>query len=142
MKLVSAYAIGTLVICLISLITDAIGISRGGIIPEKMDIVSVLSIVQIFWVFVSVIALICFIGFKIPIRAPLVYSAYNVISLLVVIPLAISGVMKRNPQIMLDMFVFDLFVTLLIAFLNFGLWMYVRKDAARIKQEQDSWIPS
>jgi len=81
MKLVSAYAVGTLLICVLSLITDGIGISRGGVIPEKTDIVVALSIVQIFWLFVSVIALICFIGFKVPIRSPLVFSVYSVIGL-------------------------------------------------------------
>jgi hypothetical protein len=140
MKLVSAYAIGTLLICVVSLITDGIGISRGGVVPEKMDIVTVLSIIQIFWFFISVIALICFIGFKVPIRAPLVFSVYYVLSLLVMIPLVVSGIAKKDPQIVLCIFVFDIFVTALIAFLNFSLLMYVRKDAERIKQEQDSWI--
>jgi hypothetical protein len=139
MKLVSAYAIGTLLICVVSLITDGIGISRGGVVPEKMDIVTVLSIIQIFWFFVSVIALICFIGFKIPIRAPLVFSVYYVLSLLVMIPLVVSGIAKKDPQIVLCIFIFDVFVTALIAFLNFDLLMYVRKDAARLKNEQDSW---
>jgi hypothetical protein len=139
MKLVSAYAIGTLVICVISLITDGIGISRGGVVPEKMDVVTVLSIIQIFWFFISVIALICFIGFKVPIRAPLLFSVYYVLSLLVMIPLVVSGIAKKDPQIVLCIFVFDVFVTALIALLNFDLLMFVRKDAERIKQEQDSW---
>jgi hypothetical protein len=55
------------------------------------------------------------------------------------IPLVVSGIAKKDPQIVLCIFIFDVFVTALIAFLNFDLLMYVRKDAARLKNEQDSW---
>jgi hypothetical protein len=68
-----------------------------------------------------------------------VFSVYYVLSLLVMIPLVVSGIAKKDPQIVLCIFIFDVFVTALIAFLNFDLLMYVRKDAARLKKEQASW---
>jgi len=139
MKLVSAYAIATLVICVISLITDGIAISRGGVVPDKMDIAAVLSIIQIFWFFVSIIALCCFIGFKIPIKAPLVFSIYYLLSFAVILPLALTGVTRKDPQIVVVICMVDVFVTALIAWLNVSLLSYVRKDTERMKQAQDSW---
>jgi len=137
MKLASAYAVVTFFVCLLSFVGDSIGISRGGVLSEKVDYLTVMGGLELFWIFASVAATGYFLSIKAPIKAPLVYSTYYGIGLVLATILIITEVTKKNPQVMLTWDFIDILITAWIAKLNFDLLKYVKADRIRMQKEEE-----
>jgi hypothetical protein len=110
MKLVKLYAYGMFVVCSLAIACDCVGLARGGEVRRAFDFITLMEGLQLFWFFVSIAAFGFFISIKAPIKLPIVYSIYGLVSFVTLcIYFAVTD--PTNRSVPLSIYVGDLFVT-------------------------------
>ena len=135
MKVVLLYAYGTVFMSIVSLITDVVSMVNPSENSDKTDIVTVLSGLQIFWLFISIAAVCYFLCLKAPIRTPLLYTLYSILIMFVTVVYILAIGKEKATHLPMWLYCIDIGITLWIAAWAIGLVRYSQK---RQKEERSA----